>query len=106
LSDDLELGAFNCTQCIDDYSSTKSRAKLETGTCHAITIWVEYEIEISNGVYQYISSGNKYHQQAVRFLEEPMHVNETVDKLIEIKMLLDCGDNLNDLEFDIHILSS
>ena len=53
-------------------------AELDLGDCHGIFMWVEYEYGLSGTTKSksIISTGNRYHQQAFRFLDRSVTVQE------------------------------
>jgi predicted RNA methylase len=102
LSNDIEIGFLDFQNCLAKFP-VENKTKLRVGICHAIAIWVDYGVEISNKVFNFISTGDKYHQQAVRFLREPKHISETVDKFIDISMTLGSIRNLEDHKFHIEV---
>jgi type III protein arginine methyltransferase len=104
LSEDIEIGILDFQQGVTNIPA-KKKAKLKVGTCHAIAIWVDYGIEISDQVYNFISTGDKYHQQAVRFLEEQIHIGETVNMFLEISMTLGSIGSIEDHEFHIRVIN-
>ena len=91
--------------------------KLDSGECHGIFIWIEYEYEIkgasnhdgsldSNGTgtsttnKSVISTGNRNHQQAFRFLDRAVSVGG--DHVISIKPSFS-KETLEDHDFEIYV---
>lgn len=104
LSEDIELGILDFKHCQETFATAK-KVKLKLGICHAIAIWVDYGVEISDQVYNFISTGNKFHQQAIRFLGEPIRINKTADKFIEISMTLGSVRKMEDHDFRIRVVN-
>jgi hypothetical protein len=104
LSEDIELGILDFKHCQETFATAKN-VKLKFGICHAIAIWVDYGVEISDQVYNFISTGDKFHQQAVRFLVEPIRINKTADKFIEISMTLGSVGKMEDHDFRIKVVN-
>lgn len=103
LSENIDIGYLNYMDC-KEYNASSRRLKLDIGTCHAIVVWVDYGIQISNSQTEYVTTGNKYHHQIVRFLKEPIHVKTKGDVCIQVKIVF-ANDLNNGHDFDIQIVS-
>jgi hypothetical protein len=66
---------------------------IDVGACSAFAYWVEYHLAVSDGTYMTISTGDHYHQQAVRMLPEPTLIGP--DKTFEVRFSVstnECND--------------
>jgi len=87
------------------------------GLCHAIVYWIEYGLRVrsnnktgsstsNDGEYKIISSGNRYHQQAVKMLSSPVKVmSEDIGsgKLLVKPLFGESCEDTNDHSFEIKV---
>ncbi len=84
--------------------------ELESGNCHGIFVWVEYDYEIkglssdassdTRPTRTIVSTGNRHHQQAFRFLESVISVGEGYGMSVKPSLNI---EGLEDHDFQINV---
>ena len=87
-----------------DGDGTWVKSELKSGKIHGIAIWIDYRVrfenECSKETFHTITTGNRYHQQAFRFVPTPSEVSE--GSFIKVKFSF--ADNIEDHDIDVQFL--
>ena len=77
------------------------------GSCHAVAFFIEYGMRIIDESavesFSVISTGNRYHQQALRFLHQPAVIGEDEISCCSICVKMDFGNDLEDYDFKLKV---
>ena len=91
-----------------------AQVPMKCGTCHGIAIWVDYGMRERIGEseeynFSTMTSGNRFHQQAVRFLPHPVVINgqttegKCTPALVRVRPSFSPSCPLEDHDFEIKI---
>lgn len=76
-------------------------SELKSGKIHGIAIWIDYKVrfenEYSKEIFHTITTGNRHHQQAFRFVPNPSVVSE--GSFIKVKVSF--ADSIEDHDIDV-----
>jgi len=76
-------------------------SELKSGKIHGIAIWIDYKVrfksECSKEMFHTITTGNRHHQQAFRFVPSPSEVSE--GSFVKVKVSF--ADSIEDHDIDV-----